>query len=551
MNKIHLLTKLFVSILLLQVLSCSSKNNTERSGDYSNEIKRILTFDERKLDSLDSDRQIVNLIVEAKKYEDRREYAHSALLYQKALQYDSTSSLLFMLGNSLFEAGMYNDAKNAYKASLLIDIDNTKSLSKLINIYIIENDFRSAEVLIGKLLENADDKESMLTVAELYSKTDSRKAIEIYEELHKKYPDQTITLKLLNLYSSENEQKKYYSLLFDYVENNPESSIKYIDDLLMYYIENDNISKFNELLDIADKDVSQNGLNKLFSVVSAKFVDVNANFPDKFKFALLERIDSRFILQADINYNAGIIAYKLSKNEAGDNYFQRALKAAEELDVTLPFYIGYFYFDNNEYKKSVNVLSDYVHIKQQGVWELDYYLAHSYLAMDQKDSAVKYLKTAMMRDSTKFFIYTDIGLVYDGMGKSDSAIYYYDMALSLNPDDNTTLNNYAYTLAQAEQDLDKALEMINKVIAQDSLRPTFLDTYAWVKYKMGDYESAKEYLIKANENSEENAEILYHLAEVYKKLGILDKAKDFADKAFAIEPDNKDIKKLIQELRTP
>ena len=62
--------------------------------------------------------------------------------------------------------------------------------------------------------------------------------------------------------------------------------------------------------------------------------------------------------------------------------------------------------------------------------------------------------------------------------------------LTLSPDDPLLLNNYAYFLAEGGSDLKKALRMAEKVMELDGDNPTYIDTYAWVLYKLGKYREA-------------------------------------------------------------
>ena len=57
----------------------------------------------------------------------------------------------------------------------------------------------------------------------------------------------------------------------------------------------------------------------------------------------------------------------------------------------------------------------------------------------------------------------------------------------------STLNNYAYYLSVRGERLGKALEMTEKSNRLSPNNPVFLDTWAWVLYKKGDFEEALKY----------------------------------------------------------
>ena len=47
------------------------------------------------------------------------------------------------------------------------------------------------------------------------------------------------------------------------------------------------------------------------------------------------------------------------------------------------------------------------------------------------------------------------------------------------------LNNYAYFLSLEGRELEKALTMSSRAIALTDNNPTYLDTHAWVLFKLG------------------------------------------------------------------
>lgn len=73
----------------------------------------------------------------------------------------------------------------------------------------------------------------------------------------------------------------------------------------------------------------------------------------------------------------------------------------------------------------------------------------------------------------------------------------YDKALQLNRDNIYVLNNYAYFLSLEGRDLERALEMSSRVVALTDNEPTYLDTHAWVLYRLGRLDEAKKLLQQA------------------------------------------------------
>ena len=104
--------------------------------------------------------------------------------------------------------------------------------------------------------------------------------------------------------------------------------------------------------------------------------------------------------------------------------------------------------------------------------------------------------------------------------KSDAA---YELALAEQPDNVQALNNYAYFLSLRGQKLDKAKEYAAKAVKLVPGTDTYLDTYAWVLYKLKDYAGARTALEKALTTSQD-ATVIEHYGDVLWQLNERERA---------------------------
>ena len=74
------------------------------------------------------------------------------------------------------------------------------------------------------------------------------------------------------------------------------------------------------------------------------------------------------------------------------------------------------------------------------------------------------------------------------------------MSLKINPSNPTVLNNYSYYLSLRGVDLEKAKEMSFNSNLLEPNNGTFQDTYAWILYKLQQYDEALSWILKAVEN---------------------------------------------------
>ncbi len=116
-------------------------------------------------------------------------------------------------------------------------------------------------------------------------------------------------------------------------------------------------------------------------------------------------------------------------------------------------------------------------------------------------------------------IYNDLEL----FEKSDSC---FEEALLLDPNNAYVLNNYSYYLSLRDAKLEKAQKMSKKANLLIENNAAFQDTYAWVLYKSGDYEGAKDWMEKALSNIENDQRpvLLEHYGDILFKLGKVEEA---------------------------
>ncbi|MER3329163.1 MAG: tetratricopeptide repeat protein, partial [Candidatus Kapaibacterium sp.] len=96
------------------------------------------------------------------------------------------------------------------------------------------------------------------------------------------------------------------------------------------------------------------------------------------------------------------------------------------------------------------------------------------------------------------------------------------------------------------KELVKALNMSFKTLSESPNNSAFLDTYGWIKYKLGDIAEAKEYIQKAIEIGNVSAEVYEHLGDIYIETNELVKAKEMYKKALELESDRFDLEEKIK-----
>lgn len=134
------------------------------------------------------------------------------------------------------------------------------------------------------------------------------------------------------------------------------------------------------------------------------------------------------------------------------------------------------------------------------------------------------------------------------LNQLNEAFVLFDEAITLDPENFIALNNYAYYLSLAGEDLEKAERMSGRVVERFPDNATYLDTYAWVLFKKKNYALAKFYMESALSHSEEeNPTLIEHYGDILMMLGNVEEALRNWEKAVSLGSGSKTIKQKIAE----
>ena len=155
---------------------------------------------------------------------------------------------------------------------------------------------------------------------------------------------------------------------------------------------------------------------------------------------------------------------------------------------------------------------------------------------------------AHINPETDAQIYAGLGDAYHSMKMHKESDESYDKALKIRADDPYVLNNYAYYLSLRNINLDKALEMSKKSNDLMQNNASFLDTYAWILFRLAKYEEALIWIDKAiKSSSNSSATVIEHRGDVLIMLNRVDEAIAEWNKAAKLAEPSETLKKKISE----
>lgn len=136
------------------------------------------------------------------------------------------------------------------------------------------------------------------------------------------------------------------------------------------------------------------------------------------------------------------------------------------------------------------------------------------------DQAQK-LSTTKQETSLIYFLR---GALQERQKHIDAAEQQFRQSLASDPNDALALNYLGYMLADHDQKLNEALQLVEHAVKLDPENGAYLDSLGWVHYKLGHYELAEETLQKAITLIPKDPTVHDHLGEVYASAGHLQQA---------------------------
>lgn len=176
----------------------------------------------------------------------------------------------------------------------------------------------------------------------------------------------------------------------------------------------------------------------------------------------------------------------------------------------------------------------------------------SYIAQEHKryDEAIDWMNEALKyasKDEERSDIWTSIGIIENQRNEKKRCYKAYQKALKYNPDNRTVLNNLAYEYSLEGRNLEQALKMVERALENSNNNPTFLDTKAWVLYKLGRYAEAKKVMQQAISLDRHKApEYALHYGDILHALGEEFMAKTYWRKALERGADKEEIERRFQ-----
>jgi tetratricopeptide (TPR) repeat protein len=462
---------------------------------------------------------------------------------EDALIYDPDNPDIHQLmGNIYFELG--NDAKAIFHLRRVIElgIGEQGLFLRLAVAHARSGDAESAVAVLKKLLEREPDSIlGRLTLARIYRQIGlTSLAVDTFRDIIDRRPELESTyLELAGLYQQQGEVDKAIAVFREGVRNNPPNwglryrLIRFLVAVGRYDVA---LSELDKLHALQPRDSEGYRLRGLVLMEQKKWSAAEAAFQRGLELAP-ESDQIRFYL--------GTALERLELWQRAEEVFQ-AIPAESDLFGDATSHLGFLYHRQGRTDEAIALLTERLADLEPRA-ELYSYLAALYEERKQYAEARYTVDQGLKALPRSAELHYHSGLLLEREGKSVEALEAMKQAVSLNAEHAEALNFIAYAYAERGENLTEALEFARRAVALNN-DGHILDTLGWVYYKMGRLNEARPELEAAAALLSEDPLVLGHLGDLYRDLGLDDRALATYRKALKLNPDDLEIRKKIEAL---
>ena len=508
--------------------------------------------------------------------------------FQEVIKLDSKNATAhYEVSNILFSGNKVDEALAESDQAVLLDPNNKWYLEQLAAIQMKKGNTKEAVKVYEQLIKlSPNDADNYFDLAYLYLQSNQPDlAIKTYDQFEKNYGlEESIILQKERIYLKQNKFDNAVTEVQKLVDAYP-GEVQYLGMMAELYALNNKKAKAGEiyqkileiepdnaqaLIATADMNAANGDTTARYESMKKIFANPKVNIDTKVKmlypYIQFYELKKDKIKEAYELVNILIIAHpEDAKGYAirGDLYYIN-----KQDSIALPSYLKalslqkqifavwqqvmLIYNASKDWKNLDKIATEAMELfPNQAVIYL--FKGGAEIQMKDYERALKSLqkgeKMAMDNPALKSQIYSNLGDTYHSLNReieSDSA---YEKALKLDPENGYVLNNYSYYLSLRKANLQRAKQMSAYSNKLDPENDSFMDTYAWILFQLGEYKEAKVFQEKAVLKNLNNATLLEHYGDILIMLGDSNKAVEYWRKAKDAGSDSKTIDNKIATLK--
>jgi tetratricopeptide (TPR) repeat protein len=508
----------------------------------------------------------------------------------------------FVKGELYEQSGNLELAVEEYRKALIYDPGSSDIKRHLSDVYFQQRKLDEAAVLRSEITDKTVEDYNFIGIC-LQHTDDFNGAVEFYERSLEidstQYAPRKNMANLKRILGDEKEAEKHFRIAIDYA---PDKVLAYLDlggfffDLKRY---DDALAIYKEASEIDPDDIRatsqiaavfmiQNdttGADSIYTAIAKKHWDnlkmlqsLSSIFYNlgnqQMTLDIAGRIAELMPEEPHALKHYGLILYSVEKYSEAESIFVELIDNGFE-DSDVYYYLGRISRFERRFVDGENYFSKAIAINDTLI---DAYVNQAICvdAQTRYDDALTIMNDALIKlpaDSTTIIFYTalihnnnknfelsgqgykrlltsnpdnnqfrfNLAAAYERMGNFDDAEIEFLKILETDSENALTLNYLGYMYADMGIKLEKSEELIVKALEIDPDNGAFLDSYAWVLYKLKRYDEAIVQLNKALEYEDSDSILFDHQGDIYTALNEPEKAKKSWEKALQLDPDNEEI----------
>jgi len=165
-------------------------------------------------------------------------------------------------------------------------------------------------------------------------------------------------------------------------------------------------------------------------------------------------------------------------------------------------------------------------------------IAEVYQSHERYEESVPVLERALELDPDSTSLLFWLAAANERSGRTRQAEDLLQQLLAIEPEFAPALNYLGYMWAEAGENLEKALLMVQQAVDIEPDNGAFIDSLGWAHFQLGQYEEARGFLERAASLVGDDPVVYEHLGDLYVALGRLEQAREVYERALDLEAEN-------------
>ena len=464
---------------------------------------------------------------------------------------EANETYAYLCARLLSKQKKYQQAKDIYKSLTKINKKSEIYFYELADIYILSNDFKGA-------IKTYNELESIIGINKILSLQKHKIYMQILDvengnnellRLIEEFPGDTDVLEILaEGYLLNNEKEKAFEI-FKNISNLDKDNGRVHLMLYDHYKSIGENEKAFEELARAFESSSLSIDGKIPVLVSYLNLLQDSSYKAQ-AFSLCRKIVKAHPLDPKSYAVFGDLLYEDRQLDSAEVYYNEVLK----IDKSKPQIWTQLIFVNaerNEYDKVLNITEEaLLYFPTNAVFY--YFNGISLLRKKEYTASINIFNQGIeyVFDNNILLneFYNSLAECYNETKEYKSSDSLFELSLKINPSNPTVLNNYSYYLSLRGVNLEKAKEMSFNSNLLEPNNGTFQDTYAWILYKLQQYDEALSWIVRAVENgSRQSPVVLEHYGDILYRLNRKNEAFEKWEQAKAFGKGSELLEKKIRE----